>query len=225
MTQQDTSKRFRAAGHTYPSLSPGTNYQKPDWCSAGSYHRVINPSSLGHPRAGHLCLQDSAGGAGQGTALQPLPGRRGALLPGGAPQSLPSSNKDPHMQNLTLKGRDPHLAPGVSLNPWMPILGRRKRSQCSHSPGSAREQCPEQGWLRARVEEPSMQAAQKTGPCLTCPIPAPCSKAVPPLGTPQGTGATVPCVPAATIQGWHPRVQHAIRVTGSATRAVSHSRH
>lgn len=40
--QQDTSRRFRAAGHSDPILSPGTNHQKPDWCSAGSRHRASN---------------------------------------------------------------------------------------------------------------------------------------------------------------------------------------
>lgn len=114
--QQDTSRRFRAAGHPDPILSPGTNHQKPDWCSAGSCHRASNLLQPLPPQ-GWAPLQGSASVAGQGTTLQPPSGRQGALLPGWAHQSLPSQNKDPHLQNLTLKERDTCPAPGVSLNP------------------------------------------------------------------------------------------------------------
>lgn len=43
MTQQDTSRTFRAAGHMDPRLSPGIEYQKPDCCSVASHHRSLRP--------------------------------------------------------------------------------------------------------------------------------------------------------------------------------------
>lgn len=93
VTQQDSSRRFRAAGRMDPRLSPGTNHQKPDWCLVGSCHRASDPSSLCCPRAGQLCLQGSASVTGQGTALQTLPGRWGALLLAGRTSLSPPKTR------------------------------------------------------------------------------------------------------------------------------------
>lgn len=73
---------------------------------------------------------------------------------------------------------------------------------------------PGQGWQgQGQAESPAPSLC-----LLLCDIPAPRCRAAAPRSTQQE-----PRGPAATLWGRHPRVRRAIRVTGSARAAVSHS--